>query len=154
MQAPSAAGVSVTSSARLADGAPWFELRRASSHVSQKEPEKYFVLLPFFPNNKCLPLRGQVVTSMLSFVLVWKRNRSAEQTEQKRWKTKPLFFRPRSAGKHLHVCKYKGLVSRRAPLASCLPCSLEWPQHLPTEAVWLSVTWRIKVQPMSLSGES
>lgn len=67
----------------------------------------YFVLAQFVPYNECLPLCGQALISMPFFVLVWKRNRSAKQTEQEWWKTKHLFFRPRSPGKHSHICQLR-----------------------------------------------
>lgn len=60
----------------------WLQLHRLTYHKGNLK-NIYFVLLPFFPSNECLALCGQAVISMLSFVLVWKRNRSAEQTEQK-----------------------------------------------------------------------
>ena len=62
---------------------------------------------------------GRTVISMLFFVPVWKRNRPAEQTEQKRWKTKPLFFWPRSPGKHSPVGKCEVLLPwhRASPIS-------------------------------------
>lgn len=110
MQAPDAGGVSVIPPVCLMDEAPWFEAVCSTvlsvfacfcmffpsvlslHHVSALNQlmyhkgnlkNNYFVLTQFFPNEECLPLCGQALISMSPFVLVWKRNRSTKQTEQK-----------------------------------------------------------------------
>lgn len=87
---------------------------------------------------------GQALISMPFFVLVWKRNRSAKQTEQEWWKTKHLFFRSRSPGKHSHICQCEVLFT-----VSCLPCPLAWPQKQEQHVF----QWRTEVQPIFLHNE-
>lgn len=91
-------------------------------------------MIQFFLKIESWPLCGQALISMPSFVLVWKRNRSTKQTEQEWWKTKHLFFRPRSPGKRSHICLSEVLFT-----VSCLPCSPAWPQRLPAEAAYFPV---------------